>query len=687
MKNILILAATTCFLYTTAIAQQVDRSKAPKSGPAPTLQVGDYSKEVLANGLTIIVVENHKIPKVSLTIDITTDEPLQGSKAGVADFTGTLLSHGTAKRSKDVLNEEIAFLGADVNTSDRRLVASFLTKYTEKVTELAADMMINPSFPYMELDKLKTQKLSELEGSKNESSSIASNLENVVNYGSSHPYGEIVTETSVKTISDVDCKKFYNTYYKANKAYLVFVGDITPAKAKELANKYFATWQKGEVAATNYAMPQPPMKNRVAFAEKEAAVQSSIIVTYPLDFKIGNKDEIAVRLMNDILGSAGARLYLNLREGKGYTYGCYSNLQTDKLVGYFSATAETKNAVTDSAIVQIMYELNKLVQEDVTAKELEVSKKKMMGAFAMGLEKPATIARFALNIEKYGLPKDYYKTYLKKVNQITIEDIRRVAKKYILPERANIIVVGNKDEVANKLQKLDGDGVIEYFDYLGNKIDNTAASSIPVGLTAEKVIDNYLQALGGKDKIVAIKTLKETLTANVQGMDIKGKTYKKDNKKVMVYLEMMGQTLMKQVYDGKTGKISGMQGNKELAGAELEAIKSEAYIVEEIFYQELGYKLTLKGIDKVDSKEAYKIEIVAENGNKSLQYFDTKTGLKVKEISTQENEVATAEYSDYKEINGVKFAHTIKQNTAGQIMVFKTQTIELNTPIEDSEFK
>ena len=235
-------------------------------------------------------------------------------------------------------------------------------------------------------------------------------------------------------------------------SYLIITGDLTTETALALASKHFSEWENNPVRKPRFDTPQKPEATSVNFVNKLGAVQSVINITYPVEMKPGSGDAIKASVMNTLLGSYfGSRLNSNLREDKAFTYGARSIIRTDPLIGYFNAYASVRNEVTDSSIVEFLYEMEKLQKEEVPADELNMVKNYMTGSFARALEDPATVARFTLNTARFGLPKDYYATYLEKLSAVTAKDIQEMAQKYLTIDRANIVVVGNKDEVAEKL--------------------------------------------------------------------------------------------------------------------------------------------------------------------------------------------------------------------------------------------
>jgi hypothetical protein len=279
------------------------------------------------------------------------------------------------------------------------------------------------------------------------------------------------------------------------------------------------------------------------------AVQSVIDITYPVDLLPATKDALAASVLNNILGGSGfqTRLMQNLREDKAYTYGAYSEISPDDYIGYFSAGASVRNEVTDSSITQLMYEISRLTTELVDDKTLQIVKNIMTGQFARSLERPQTVARFAQNIERYHLPKDFYETYLERLNAITAEDVKNIASRILLPNNAYITVVGNK-EIERTILPFDKDGKIMKFNPDGTVYVEMKA--VPAGVTAETVINNYFNAIGGADKIEKIKSVeyKGLLDVGMAKLDMNTKIIPHEALKVT--MSMNGNPMMIQTWDG-----------------------------------------------------------------------------------------------------------------------------------------
>ncbi len=679
------------FLFTASfIFAQLDRSKKPLPGPAPVINIGDYKMFELPNGLKVIVVENNKLPKVNFRFVVNREPILEKEIAGYVEITGQLLGTGTKTRTKAQIDEEVDFIGGTLSTSSTSINGSCLSKNTEKLFEIISDIILNSDFKQEELDKIKTQTLSGLASAKDDPQSILSRVKSVVLYGKDHPYGELETEESVKAITLDACTNYYKTYFVPNISYLAIVGDITFDKAKDMVTKYLGAWERKEVEKTKLKDVKAPLVRKVTISDRSNSVQSVVSVSYPLDLKIGTTDQIKAQVVNSILGgSATARLFMNLREKHAYTYGAYSNLSPDEYVGSFSAYCEVRNSVTDSAVAEIISEMNRIRTEKITEEELQRTKNFLTGAFSRSLEDPQTIANFALNIERFNLPKDFYKNYLTVLNSLTVDDIYEAAGRMIKPNNAHVIVVGKAEEIAAPLKRFAQNGKVDFLDMNGQKVD-PLAKKIPEGLTIDKVIENYINAVGGKENLEKIKTLSVKLNGKMPMGEFNVNLIKKENGKLYQKIDA-GMFVQETVSDGIKAKQSAMGQSKMLEGNDLEQLKFEAAIEPYLNLAKFGVTAELSGIENIDGKDYYKVTNKFSTGKSTYTYFDVETGLKNRDVATLEtpqgNFTQTTIYSDYKEINGVKLPHKYTQIMAGQSFDLNVTDVQINPNIPDSQFE
>ena len=665
------------------------RSNPPAPAPARKLQMGSFDQFELDNGLTVIVVENHKLPRVSYQVQLKNRAVQEGEKAGYVSITGQLLSRGTGTKTKAEIDEAVDFIGATLNTNGYGMYASSLTKHQDKLLSIASDVLLNPSFPAEEYDKIITQTLSGLEASKTEPSSMASNASRKINFGADHPYGEIETVESLGKIKIADSQNYYRQFFLPNNAYLIIVGDITKDIAKAKAEQYFGDWKKAPIKNWKYDSVKGPDASQVSFVNKDGAVQSSIRITYPVDLVPGDEDVIATSVMNSILGGNGfsGRLFQNLREDKAYTYGANSSLSRDPIVGNFSAFADVRSEVTDSSIVEFLSEMDRIKSEPVSAEDLENTKNYMAGNFALALESPQTIARYALNIARYDLPADYYETYLEKLDAVSVADIKRVAEKYIRPNNANIVVVGSKDDVADKLVKFDADGNIDFYDYKGDMVTAPAAV-VPASLTAESVITSYIDKIGGQDKLKTIQSLKQVSSMSLMGQNMEVSSFQKEPGMFALEIQTGGMTVIEQRFDGNTLEVNQM-GQKQVftEGPEVDAMKGSAAIFPQLLFLSDSYSLELKGIENVNGSEAYKITAISANNQKITHFYDIESNLLIKQVTQQGEQALTQEMSDYRDVDGVLFPYKMSITGMAPVPVeMIVEHVEINANIAESQF-
>lgn len=678
-----------CFVLGIASgqAQSEDfRKNAPKPGPAPEVQLSEYESMTLENGMQVVVVENKKLPIVSYQLSIDIPMHMEGDNAGLSAMAGQLLRNGTTNRSKAELDEATDFIGASLNASGSGVFASSLTKHKNQLLELMTDVLYNPAFPEDEFAKIKQQTLSGIAANINNPDFISRNVSRVMVYGKDHPYGEVQTQENIENITAEKCRSYYETYFTPAAATLVIVGDISVAEAKKDAQKYFAQWTGSSLEKADYNKPQPPQQTKVDFVDKAGAVQSVVNITYPIYLKPGDDDYFAATVMNTILGGgSNGRLFKNIREDKAYTYGAYSSVSTDEEVGRFSASASVRNEVTDSTIMEFMYELNRMRDEKVGDRELRLAINNIAGSFTRSLESPQRIASFALNTQRYGLPSNYYNNYLKSLFAVTADDVMKVANTYLLPENAHIVVVGNKGDVASNLEQF---GSVSYFDAFGNPVENKAAGN---DITAEGIIEKYIAAIGGAEKLSAVNDLTIRMSTSVQGMALEVTNEQMNPGMMHMTVKMNGNVMQEVTFDGAKAKVSQMGNAQVVEGEQADAFKSQAVFFPELGFMNDGTKLSLEGVETTGGSDAYKLVVTTPAGQTKTQYYDVASGLKVKEIEVQEAQgqtvTSTQEFSDYQEVDGILFPFQMLSTGAMPFPVnFKVEEVKINSGLETSNF-
>lgn len=705
MKKIIVIALSI-FAFNTTLNAQLDRSVVPSPQPNPEIKINIPESMSFGNGMQVIMVENHKLPKVSFQLFVDYPTTAEGDKAGLSNIFGEMIGSGTKTTPKDAFDQKIDYMGADFFTTSRGFYASSLKKHTNELLGLIQQVLTEPDFSQEDFDRIISQNLSNLASIPSDASSISSNVESAVNYGSEHPYGEVMTETSLGNITLDDVKKFYGENFIPNNAYLVVVGDVSQEEVKEYARTYFEAWEKStETKEISYDVPESE-GNNVYFVNKPGAVQSVINITHTVNLTPGHPDEIKLRLLNSILGggSFSARLMSNLREDKAYTYGCYSRVSSDPIIGSFTAGGSFRNEVTDSAIVQILAEIEKIGENEVTDKEIDLVKKSMTGAFARSLENPQTIARFALNTIRYNLPADYYSSYLLKLERITKADLLSVADKYLQPKNLNIIVVGN-DEISEKLEVFDTDGEISYKNYYGEDQENL--KEVEEGVTAETIFNQFaLNTLMVKttdemnEKLKSIGQIEKISTALIPEYSVTIVTYSAEGKGgksanyIYVNSPMGSQKQQSDWFDGTRGEKDIMNIITAYAPEEVEQMKNSSFPVSQIGYANDANKtITLMGIAKVDGTELYKIKVedAISEDDFTFEYYDVASGMLSMRESFSTNEAGETSTSiiklkEYKEFDGIMLPSLTEINTQGQVLELNTKVVTLNKKAKAKAF-
>lgn len=680
MKKLSYIAAA--FLISGMLsAQKLDLNAMPKPGPTPTINIAKPKTFTLPNGLQVLVVENNKLPRVSVNLSMDRPPIYEGEIAGVTSIMADQIGKGSKTISKDDFNKKVDYLGASLRFSSGGAFANSLSKYFPQVLNLMADAIINPNFDAKEIQDDKDRTLEGLKADEKNAQSIANRVNNALIYGKNTARGEFETEESIKKISLADVQNSYKKYYAPDNAYLVIVGDVKYSTVKSLVTKAFSTWKKSN---TKFAALEPVSNvstTEINVVDVPTAVQSIVNVGNVNTLKMTDANYFPGMIANYILGGgAEARLFMNLREKNGFTYGAYSSLSASKYSPEFSADASVRNEVTDKAVKEFMTEINGI--STVKPEELANAKAKMKGSFIMSLEKPEIIARFALNQKVNNLPADFYSNYLKSIDQVTEADATKAVNATIFPQQTRIFIAGKASDIADGLEKLGYP--VKYFDKYANPTSKPTAKQVDANVTVSSIADKYIAAIGGKENAAKFNTLNSDATAKIQGMELSFKTIQGKGGKFFMDMGMAGNSMQKIAFDGTKGYMIAQGQKMDLPADMASKFAKKTEIFPELsFGKSADYKLI--GIEKVNGEDVYVIKDAD-----TTYYYSVKTGLKIGEIQKQkmgpqEMEIPTY-FSDYKDVNGVKLPYTIKQTMMGQEIEMKVNSYSVNQA-KDEDFK
>lgn len=455
LKSFVLSMTFIAVVSSTILAgDDIDRTKRPASKPAPKTLLPDIQKTTLKNGLNILLVEHHELPTVAFNLVIQSGsdhDPV--TQPGIASVTADLLDEGTKNRDALQISEGIVSIGASFATNSSLdgsfITLSTLTKHLDKALDVFADVLINPTFPEKDFERIRKSRIASLMQQRDQPPMIANNAFAYLLYGSNHPYGNNPsgTEASFNAMTTSDLRKFYQTYYRPNNSTLIVVGDVKMDEIMSKAEKMFGEWQQGAVPQFSLPEPKPADKMTVFLVDKPDAPQSEVRIGYPALAR-GTPDFFPVELMNRILGGQfSSRINLNLREKHGYTYGARSSFGYRKGVGPFTAQGGIVTEKTDSALHEFLNEISSMRNNGMTKEELDFVKKGFTGNFALSFETPAQIAGALQNIVLYRLPDNYYGNYLQNIESVSLDDVNRVAKQYLDASKMAMVVVGDLSKI------------------------------------------------------------------------------------------------------------------------------------------------------------------------------------------------------------------------------------------------
>ena len=691
-KYILLIA----LVASNFIFSQVDRSQIPPSGPDPEIKLGQPYEYELTNGLKLIIVENNKLPRASVSLFIDSQSYSSDGKTGIGSITSSLLGKGTKNISKDDFIEEIDFMGSTLALYTTGAYGSSLSKYFPRLLELLADGLLNPVFDLEEFTKEKERLLESIKENEKNVRTIASRVGDIIIYGKNHPNAEYTSESSINNISFDDLEVYFKKRFIPNNAYMVIIGDVNAEETKDRIVGLFSKWEKGKIITEDITVNSSFEQTEIHFIDMPNAIQSEIRFQNLIDMRKSNPDYISLLVANRILGGEPeSRLESKIREDKGYAYYARSNFGSNKYASTtFNAFTSSRAEVTDSSVVELLSEIDKIKKIKVGDQELSDIKAAYFGDFVRESESPSTIAQYSVDIKIEELDNDYYKNFIRNVNQVSADDIIKVSNKYFNTNQGAIIIAGKGSELIDKLENLSYDGKkinINYYDTSGKIVDKPDYS-VDSNITAEGIINRYINLIGGKENLEEVQSieLKGSADLNMQGQSFKLEFYslKNNQNQSISTVSAGGMQVQKSVFNKDQG-YNVVNGQKIiLSEEELEQALTDSNLFSELSYDYEIVKLV--GSSTIDNQKVYEIKISDNN----TEYYSIETGLKVKEVENQlidgNQIIIETTIKEYQEVNGILIPSEINQVTPavpipGGISI-KFNTIELNVESSDSDF-
>jgi len=444
--------------------------------PAPlkprALKIPAPVETKLANGLRLAIVRDARLPMVSFRLAFRggdSNDPIK--LPGLSDMMAHLLTEGTATRTSLQIAEQVERIGATLSVSSTSdfttIAASSLAVYVDEILELMADVTLQPSFPQNEIDLARENTKQMLIQQRAQPNFLASERMAKVMFGE-HPYARISpTRESLDAMTREAFIDFHGKTLRPDHAVLLAVGDIDPDETRTRLESLFGSWKSAAHDEPVFPVP-PALAKRVAYViDRPGSAQSNIVIANA-GITRTSPDYFPMLLMHTILGAnASSRLFMNLREEKGYTYGAYSSLDARRLTGTFRATAEVRTPVTGASLHEFFFELERIRNDRVPDDELRNAKSYLTGVFPIRIETQDGLIDQLTSVKMFDLPSDYLDTYRERVSAVTAEDVQRVAQQHVTPDRAAIVIVGDAGEIADQIK--DYADTVERYDTEGNR--------------------------------------------------------------------------------------------------------------------------------------------------------------------------------------------------------------------------
>lgn len=460
--------------------QEQFRTQPPPPLPPRAIQIPKASETSLPNRLGVVLVKDARLPLVSYRLAFRTGDAHDPRELpGLADLLTGLITEGTQSLTSRQIAEEVGRMGATLSagaTADYSTVAaSSLSAFSDNILELIADVTRNPSFPENEVELLRQNTKESLKQQRAQPTFLATEMLSRVIFGE-HPYSVVApTLESLEAVTREKIAEFHRSMFLPNNAVLVVAGDIDQDKLLKRIDDLFGDWEPGELPKDDFSSP-PTRSSRTAYlVDRPGSAQSNIVIAN-LGITRTSPDYFPLLVMHTVLGAnASSRLFMNLREDKGYTYGAYSSLDARRAAGTFRVSAEVRSVVTGDSLKEFFYELDRIREQPVSDQEIADAQSYLTGVFPLRLETQEGLIDQLVQIKMFGLPGDYLETYRERIQAVTGDDIQEVASKYVKPDEAAVVIVGDGREILKQVEPYSE--IIELYNTSGKRKEKPSGTS------------------------------------------------------------------------------------------------------------------------------------------------------------------------------------------------------------------
>lgn len=672
-------------------AQPIDRSSRPATEAIDVTPFPAYNSFTLSNGLTVYHVPDPR-PTVTLRLMIPGGSAADGVLPGRAEFVADLLTKGSGDLSAQEFAASIDFLGGSISGSAAEeyiaVGASGLKTRFESILELFSAAVADPSFDQDEFAKYRAMSVEGLKAAKGEASFLAEAAIARLTYGESSPLGAMPTEELMMAIEQDDLVEYHEEYFTPKGSILAVVGSYDKDELQAMLERHLGSWRGPE----DVVIPQETYRHegrRVILIDRPTSVQSAIRIVGPGPFP-NDMDRTRARIVGDIIGGGtglGNRLTMNLRETHGWTYSPRAYFTSNRYVGSFLASADVAGEVTDSAVKEMLFEIERMTTEPVGADELNLNINSAVGTYLMSLARPNVTARRVQSIDFYDMESDYYDRLVERYQSTTVGEIQRLAKKYFRQEDMSIIVVGRATEIGNSLDQF---GPVERWDSDLNPVNQVSAEDLQI--TAEEIWANVLEALGGVEALQGVRSIEATgtLTMSMGPQSVGGtfsaaQRYPADDY-LGLTISVAGQSMtVFERFVSASDIVQKSQGKIVPVPEEMkDTIRAGSHINMMAWLDQLGGTLELNGMEDVGGASAYIITVTLPNLKPFVYTIDAQSFLPL----SRADEGGLIEYHGWMAVEGGSLQPSgFVLTTMGQRIEVTAMSYVVNQDLPDTRFQ
>ena len=678
----------------------------PYPEEAPYINIGTPRRMVLKNGLTVILYEDHSMPVVTFYLGLNTaNKVFEKQKKGIAEMTSRLLLSGVQNRTKDQIVDSLAAMGSMYKMTPNSFYVSCLSKYATANLNLFADVILRPSFPLQEYYAVKNVMIDACSIDEKIPSKVMDRVYRALSFSDKTPSGEMITPSTVKAITSDDCVQYYNTYWRPNNAVLLVMGDITPSKLNSLVNTRFRTWTRADIPESKIGVANDVTSTEVDFLHTPNTSFANISISNIADFGYDSPDVFPAIFINHIFGgdlfdNIRSRLYLsnaNVEEP--------FSLYPDVGGGYMRMRTIVDNNSVVRTLAQKTSLLQKIRTQPLSADELSKMKSYLIGKIALMFENRNAMGAFSVAIENKTIKHDFIQEVLRQINEVSAEDIMRVAQKYIKPSQFRILIQADATQIVPPLE-LSGYEVRFYDNYAKRVGRPSLSSPIKDSITAEQIIEKYFASMGSQSKMKDVKSLKQTFKISIGDKTLDAITMYRLPFYAQEQFLYDGVVYMKKTFNGNMGYTKIERTRTDIKTADVEKQRLDRSIFPLLDYKKEGFKMELDSIVPVRGYFTYKIIVTKLSGALQNYYFSMEdflplrienvASLAVKEIDEKTGKLkkyvpekisSYTDFYNYKEYEGLKYPYTTEVKDDNGKIIWELNNIQVNTSIPTKEFR